>query len=107
MTKDWASSGAIPLSIKSAIKVVRRVTTLASGGAVTGVSRGKPVAVSMPPVATRLPSDGSISPFLLVSKMSKGMLRLNSPLLSVVVDGSLVSRTPFLLASRKRVAPEI
>ncbi|MCC3469037.1 MAG: hypothetical protein JGK37_24475 [Microcoleus sp. PH2017_06_SFM_O_A] len=46
LTKDWAASGAIPLSIKSATKLVRSVTTVESGGAVTGVSRGNPVAVS-------------------------------------------------------------
>ncbi|MDP8933914.1 MAG: hypothetical protein M3N42_07155, partial [Cyanobacteriota bacterium] len=76
LTKDWASSSAIPLSVKSATKLVRRVTTLESVGAVTGVSRGNPVAVSMPPVATKCPSSGSISPFLLVSKVSKGISRL-------------------------------
>ena len=31
--KDWADSGAIPLSVKSAIKLVNRVTTLESAGA--------------------------------------------------------------------------
>ena len=98
LTKDWADSGVVPLSIKSAIKLVNRVTTLESTGAVTGVSRGNPVAVSMPPIATRLPSDGSISPFLFLSKVSKGISRLNAPLASVVVDGSLGSLMPFLLA---------
>lgn len=63
LTKDCASAGAIPLSIKSATKLVKRVTTVASGGAVTGVSRGKPVAVSVPPTATKLPLPESISPF--------------------------------------------
>jgi hypothetical protein len=74
LTKDCADSGAIPLSVKSVIKVVNRVTTLESAGAVTGVSRGNPVAVSVPPIATRLPSAGSISPFLFLSKVSKGIL---------------------------------
>ena len=63
LTKDWADSGAIPLSVKSAIKLVNSVTTEASAGAVTGVSKGKPVAVSVPPKATILPSSASISPF--------------------------------------------
>jgi hypothetical protein len=63
LTRDCAVSGATPLSIKSATKLVKRVTTVESGGAVTGVSRGKPVAVSVPPKATKLPSDESISPF--------------------------------------------
>src|SRR4028118_1386055 len=40
LTKDCADSGAIPLSVKSAIKLVRRVTTVESGGAVCGVCGG-------------------------------------------------------------------
>jgi len=63
LTRDCAASGATPLSIKSATKLVKRLTTVEYGGAVTGVSRGKPVAVSVPRKAIKLPSDESISPF--------------------------------------------
>jgi len=63
LTRDCAASGASPLSIKPATKLVKWVTIVESGGAVTGVSRGKLVAVSVPPKAIKFPSDESISPF--------------------------------------------
>ena len=94
-------------SANSAKMLVSKLITVASPVALSGVSRGKPVPMSVPPKAIKLPSLGSSLPFLFVSKVLKGISKPNAPLPSVVPLGSFGSAIPFLLASKKTFAPAI